>query len=87
MDDIFDIGITFTHGQPIMRVFTDLIVMSEEQKQDNIPTPIHLSIIMEEEEETKVEPISMWILIMTLTWMTPYRLTLLYVLHVIDSVP
>ena len=39
-----------------MRVFTDLIVMSEEQKQDNIPTPINLSIIMEE-EETKVEQI------------------------------
>ena len=28
VDGIFDIGITFTHGQPIMRVFTDLIVMS-----------------------------------------------------------
>jgi len=56
VDDIFDIGITFTHGKPIMGVFTDLIVTFEEQKQDNIPTPINLSIIMEE-EETKVEQI------------------------------
>ena len=54
VDDIFDIGITFTHGRPIMRVFTDLIVMSEEQKEEDIPTPINLSMIMEE-EETKEE--------------------------------
>ena len=40
VDDIFDIGITFTHGQPIMRVFTDLIVMSEEPVQEDIPTQI-----------------------------------------------
>ena len=33
VDDIFDTDITFTHGQPIMRVFTDLIVMSEETVQ------------------------------------------------------
>ena len=56
VDDIFDIGITFTHEQPIMLVFTDLIVMSEEKQQEDIPTPINLSLIMEE-EETKVEQI------------------------------
>ena len=56
VDDIFDIGITFTHGQPIMRVFTDLIIMSEDHKQEDIPTPINLSLIMEE-EETKEEQI------------------------------
>ena len=39
-----------------MRVFTYLIIMSEEQKQDDIPIPNNLSIIMEE-EETKVEQI------------------------------
>ena len=39
-----------------MRVSTDLIVMSEEQIQEEIPTPINLSLIMEE-EETKEEQI------------------------------
>ena len=33
-----------------MRLFTDLIVMSEEQKEEDIPTPINLSMILEEEE-------------------------------------
>ena len=56
LDDIFDIGTTFTNGQPIMHVFTDLIVMSEEQTPDDIPTHINLSVIMDE-EESKVEQI------------------------------
>ena len=49
LDDIFDIGTTFINGQPIRHVYTDLMIRSEEQTPDNIPTPINLSVIMNEE--------------------------------------
>ena len=39
-----------------MHVFTDLIVISEEQTPDDIPTLITLSVIMDE-EESKVKQI------------------------------
>jgi hypothetical protein len=56
LDDIFDIGTTFIIRQPIRHIYTDLMIRSEEQSPANIPTPINLSIIMDE-EESKIEQI------------------------------
>jgi hypothetical protein len=56
LHDIFDIGTIFNNGQPIMHVFTDLIVILEEHTPDEITTPINLIVIMDE-EESKVKQI------------------------------
>jgi hypothetical protein len=52
--DIFDIGTTFNNKHSVMHVFTDLLVISEEHTIDDVPTPINLSVIMDEEESNKV---------------------------------
>jgi hypothetical protein len=56
VDDIFDIGITFINGNPVMPIFTDLPVILDEYAPNAAPAPISLSIIMDE-EESKVEQI------------------------------